>query len=324
MESLLELRTVQVSGGQTRIISLPKDWAVQHHLDQGSKLYLKELPNGDLIIQPLEKIKKAAEINDSRFLQRDLISRYLSGYEIIKIKGKDPNTLLKDKEKIREISRNLVGLEILEESLSHIELHFLIDSSTLHPQKYLSRTFSIARSMQEDALRALLENDSEFAREVQNRDNEVNRLYFLLIRLLKTMVDDPSTENAIPPSECLDWRIVAGFAEEIGDLSVEISQEAEKIEAERITEESKRFLIQINQRILESMDLALNAFLNHNVVVADQIKATMQRDLEPEIRELSKKIPEVKGWEFAILTRLFQRTVDIVIDITDLVIETGI
>ena len=49
----MEIRKIQVTGaGDTRIISLPKEWAERHTLSKGSNVIIKELSSGELLIYP--------------------------------------------------------------------------------------------------------------------------------------------------------------------------------------------------------------------------------------------------------------------------------
>ena len=227
----MEIRKIQVTGaGDTRIISLPKDWAARHQLDKGANVVIKELSSGELLIYPTESQleKRVTRLRESAHISRDVLAAYLLGSDIIIIEAEKDNSLTK-KSNIKDLSRQLVGLEILGETQESIELHFLIDSSSLpNPREYVHRCFSIANQMQSDAITAFLNDDITLAKEVIERDVEVNRLYFLIVRMLKIMVNDKREVSNIKPTTCLDWRMVAAYGENLGDASVEFAKIVKK------------------------------------------------------------------------------------------------
>ena len=49
--------------------------------------------------------------------------------------------------------RGLVGMEIIEEDASKINMQFLLDTATLNPEKILKRMSSIALGMYDDAIK---------------------------------------------------------------------------------------------------------------------------------------------------------------------------
>ena len=84
--------------------------------------------------------------------------------------------------------------------------------------------------MQNDSISAFLNNDISLAEEVIERDVEVNRLYFLIVRMLKIMVEDKREKSYLKSTACLDWRMVAAYGEDLGDTSVEFAKVVKKAE----------------------------------------------------------------------------------------------
>ncbi|GAG97889.1 unnamed protein product, partial [marine sediment metagenome] len=92
--------------------------------------------------------------------------------------------------------RRLVGMEIIEEDASHINMQFLLDATTLNPAKILKRISSIALGMYDDVLTGLISDDKSNLQTLSNRDVEVNRQYFLLVRLIRSTLVDRRLSNA--------------------------------------------------------------------------------------------------------------------------------
>ena len=324
----MEIRKIQVTGaGDTRIISLPKDWAARHYLDKGANVVIKELSSGELLIYPTESQleKRVTRLRESAHVSRDVLAAYLLGSDIIIIEAERGNSLTK-KSNIKELSRQLVGLEILGETQESIELHFLIDSSSLpNPREYVHRCFSIANQMQSDAIVAFLNDDITLAKEVIERDVEVNRLYFLIVRILKIMVTDKREVSNIKPTTCLDWRMVAAYGENLGDASVEFAKIVRKNPNLRETL-SKSTLNKINRLsglTTEILGESLDSFFAQNVLLAEDLKVRNENLLETihsEIQEDISKHDKEVVWKLSSLMNFFKQLREVAIDIGDLVI----
>ena len=85
-----EQRKLQVTGGSTFILSLPKDWAVRNELKRGSSMIVREEDDGSLSVSPSKFTKK--EKQDEAFIKtsandnpdavmRTAISAYLDGLQ---------------------------------------------------------------------------------------------------------------------------------------------------------------------------------------------------------------------------------------------------
>ena len=91
-----EQRKLQVTGGSTFIISLPKEWATKNELKRGSSMMVREEEDGSLSIAPASFPKKEkqdeayikASLNDNpEAVMRTAISAYLSGYNVLHIRA---------------------------------------------------------------------------------------------------------------------------------------------------------------------------------------------------------------------------------------------
>jgi phosphate transport system protein len=85
----------------------------------------------------------------------------------------------------------------------------------------LGRMLALSRAMVSDAIAAYVARDAVAAREVIDRDDEVDRLYWKTFRdLLKDIVGDPNRVAA-----AISQILVARFAERIADQATNISEE---------------------------------------------------------------------------------------------------
>lgn len=272
----MELRRVQRTGGGTFFVCLPKEWAQRSRLNRGSLVSLSETANGRLIIDAkysAEHEPRVIAIQPMPLLDREIVGKYLLGYDIIRVEAKD-RISAEDRERIKQASSRLIGLEIIEEDYSKIVMQCLLEPSAFPPDKILRREYSIASGMHRDAVTAFLEGDRHLAKNVTARDNEVNRLYFLLVRILRTIIQDSglSGKLGILPIDCLDYRLAASFVEAIGDQSAQIAELALKLENAKFAKDLVQLLLKLHQMAFEAHENALNALFARDIALAETVR----------------------------------------------------
>ncbi|QUC64688.1 phosphate uptake regulator PhoU [Nitrosopumilus sp. K4] len=215
--------------GSSILVSLPKEWIDANNLDKSSQVEI-ETGHDSISISANKETRPTKELVITYPLPKeenivaDITGAYLLGYDIIQINSKSilPG---EDREKIRNSMRRLVGMEIVEEDASNINMQFLLDSTTLNPEKILKRMSSIALGMYEDVCNGLISNDKSNLQTLSNRDVEVNRQYFLLVRLIRSTLVDKKLANVfnLGNIDVLDYRVAANLLENAGDTIVELS-----------------------------------------------------------------------------------------------------
>jgi phosphate uptake regulator len=272
----MELRRVQRTSGGTFFVCLPKDWATRSGLDRSSVVSLAETADGRLIVDAKynnERAPLVVVVRPTPLLDREIVGKYLLGYDIIRVEAKDRMST-EDRECIMQASSRLIGLEIVEEDYSKIVLQCLLEPSAYPPEKILQREYSIASGMHKDAVTALIEGDVHLARNVVARDNEVNRQYFLLVRILRTVIQNAglSEKLGILPIDCLDYRLIASLVEAIGDQSVQVAELAVKLGNEKVAKDLAQLLLKLHTVAFEANDHALKALLSRDIALAESVR----------------------------------------------------
>ena len=215
--------------GSSILVSLPKEWVDANNLDKGSQV---EIDTGQDSVsisanketRPTKELVISYPLPKEENIVANITGAYLLGFDVIVINSKSiiPG---KDREKIRNSMRRLVGMEIIEEDASHINTQFLLDATTLNPSKILKRMSSIALGMYDDVLNGLISDDKSNLQTLSKRDVEVNRQYFLLVRLIRSTLVDKRLSNAfnLENIDILDYRVAANILENAGDSIVELS-----------------------------------------------------------------------------------------------------
>ena len=218
-----EQRKLQVTGGSTFILSLPKDWATRNELKRGSSMMVREEENGSLSISPSsfpkqEKQDEAyikASLNDNPdAIMRTAISAYLSGYNVLHIRAQGQKVLSsKLRNHLKNFARNyLVGTEIVIDTPTELTLQVLLNYPELTVQNALSRMSIIASSMHKEAIAALKKLDYPSAKAVIETDREVNRFGLYIVRLLKLAVSNQRIVKEIgltSQKDCLGYRLIS-------------------------------------------------------------------------------------------------------------------
>lgn len=215
--------------GSSILVSLPKEWVDANKLGKSSQVELETAPDSVSIsankARPARELAITYPLPQEENIVADITGAYLLGYDVIRISSGSA-VPAEDREKIRNSMRWLVGMEIIEEGASHVNMQFLLDSTTLSPGKILKRMSSIALGMYDDALCSLVSDDRSNLATIPNRDVEVNRQYFLLVRLIRSALVDRRLAGTfhLENIDVLDYRVAASLLENAGDHIVELSK----------------------------------------------------------------------------------------------------
>ncbi len=231
--SSVELRKIQVTGGSTHVISLPKKWVDRNGLGRSDALAIHEEPDGSLLVVPHGEPKTKArrivlDVPDplqEDVIVRQLVGAYLAGADEIHLRAKgrmDP----KVRQTIRSTIRDLVGVEILDEETGSVTLQDLVGVSEMDLRKTVTRMHRIARIMFDDAITAFMEQDPELAEDVSGRDDELDRLEWHVSKQMHALLEQPrlAARLQIRPAEALNLYLVARSLERMGDHASKISK----------------------------------------------------------------------------------------------------
>jgi phosphate uptake regulator len=218
---------VQVTGGSTYTVSIPKDWATDNGVSAGSEVAF--YPEGDsLFMTPRtedERTEGTLDVGDlsGEELIRAVMTMYVSGFDIIALESARITT--DQRRTIRQATQSLVGLEVLEETRDRVVIRDLLDSSELSINNAVTRMRLIALSMLEDAVTSLVERDEDLARDVIQRDDDVDRLWMVVSRIFRSTLRSPraAEELGVSREVCFDYQSAARQLERIADHATKIA-----------------------------------------------------------------------------------------------------
>ncbi|WP_101294506.1 phosphate signaling complex PhoU family protein [Halegenticoccus soli] len=292
---MAETRKVQVTGGSTYTVSIPKEWATENGVSAGSTVEF--YPEGDsLFLTPQtedERTEGTLDISDlaGDELTRAVMTMYVSGFDIIALEN---SRITNDQRRtIRQATQSLVGLEVLEETRDRVVIRDLLDSSELSIHNAVTRMRLISLSMLEDAMAALAELDTDMARDVIQRDDDVDRLWMVVSRIFRATLRTPKAaeELGLPREVCFDYHSSARQLERIADHATKIAHLTLNIE-DPVPEDVVDALSELHADAKAVIDGGMDALFTDDSVEATRL-ANAARESVQEIDEHARAIDEL-------------------------------
>ena len=224
----METRKVQVTGGSTFTVSIPKRWARENDVSAGDEVAF--YPDRDsLLLTPAGSdghVRGTLDVSGltDETLVASVITMYVSGFDVLELEA---DRITADQRRtIRTTVHRLVGLEVLEETSQRVVIQDLLDSSELSIHNAVRRMRLIALSMLDDAVTGLVENDDDMAQDVIERDDDVDRLWYMVSRVFRGTLRSPRAAQTIGISRetCFDYHSSARQLERIADHATKIAR----------------------------------------------------------------------------------------------------
>ncbi|QZA88651.1 phosphate uptake regulator PhoU [Salinarchaeum sp. IM2453] len=277
----METRKVQLTGGSTYTVSLPKDWAMEQGVESGSEVEFHQ--EGQSLLLSLRDEREPAEGTlDVSGLEGDrlisaVMTMYVSGFDTIILE--DSNFTPDRRQTVREAVQSLVGVEVLEETETRVVIRDLLDSAELSIHDAVTRMHLIALGMLEDSITALVENNDKLAQDVRGRDDDVDRLWFVVSRTFRATLRSPqeSQDLGLPREECFAYHSSARQLERIADHATKISKLALDLEeiSDEVTDALKDLLSDAQAIVNTAMDALFEEDSDASTELAHQARESI-------------------------------------------------
>jgi len=275
----IETRKVQKTGGSSYIISLPKVWIDKHHIENHDTLGILGQPDGNLLITPqieTEKIIKIKEIivddfKDENYLFRILIGVYIMGFSKIIIKSSRKfDAFIRDC--ITNFTQIAIGPEVVEESSNFIVIKDLLNPTEMPFEKTIKRMYILVHDMHEDAIRAFETSDRNLAEEVIKRDNDVDRLHWLIGRQSHIALRDIilCQKMGITLEQASHYQQMSRFLERIGDHASKIARNVLILKQQELDKNLKEEIKTVSNLSMDLLNKSLDAWLQKSLVLANE------------------------------------------------------
>lgn len=229
----MDVRRVQVTGGSSYVVTLPKEWIKSLKIKKNDPLGIFMQSDGTLLITPkmthesLQKVKEIPTNPDiqQNYLLRRLIGAYIAGFTLIKITS-STRMSASVRSVIRTFTQMAIGQEVVEETDTTVVLKDLLNPIEMPFDRTLKRMHIIVKGMHEDAMGALQNNNVCMSQEIASRENEVDRLNWLIARQHNILLQNVSLAEkmGITTRFASTCYLISRIIERIGDHTVKISE----------------------------------------------------------------------------------------------------
>ncbi|SFS10043.1 phosphate transport system protein [Halomicrobium zhouii] len=192
----METRKIQIAGGTTYTVSLPKEWASDHDLEAGARVRVHPYEDGSLLVQTAghaeserDPLRLAPTDASVETLRRQVRAAYETGREAVEVTG--DAVAAADQRALRDVAASLLGVDVVQRSGDRVRYRSLLDASTVSLEQSLRQLQFVADSALGDAASALVDEDRSPHR-IEERATEAGRLAALVGRQFVRSLDDPA------------------------------------------------------------------------------------------------------------------------------------
>ncbi len=267
----MEIRRVQVTGGASFVVTLPKNWADEQKIRKNDPVGLVVQPDGALLItkkitdDPIQKPKviDSTTISDPAFLFRMLIGAYITGFTTIRItsKARFPPFV---RTVVRDFTQMTIGQEVVEETATVIAIKDLLNPAEMPFENTIKRMYVVVKAMHEDAITALETRNKTLAQDVISRDTDADRLNWLVARQTNMIMQNASLSRKmeISPSMVMHYYMLSRIIERVGDHAVRIAEHTLPIIDAEVDKKVLSAIRKSSAMSLEVFDRSIISFFN--------------------------------------------------------------
>ena len=262
------IRRVQATGGASLSVTLPKRWVVRNKLRAKDKVIIDDL-NGWILIKPdgskaKKKIYKSV-INTSLMtpnrLSWELEACYVSGVDEVEIVNSQ--VLPEQMRLIRGVIANLLGFEIVEVSFDRVVIKNIYDHDRLPLKQAMQQLLVMTKRMFEEVIECMLAGNKTGAKELIERDDEVDKLYKMIFRqsVLVMGQEDPELSGKMGIAEAQYYRNIAMCMERIADHAANLAKfllQEEEISDWIGDEVPMRVIMELRKQLEAEIEMVMN------------------------------------------------------------------
>ena len=181
------VRRVQVTGGGSFVVTLPKEWVRRVGLAAGGEVVVEYGPDGSLVLRPLGggrrggllSVRVEARGAGGEDLLRWVVSYYIAGVDVVEIVGA-PDAVLR--ELVGLVSSRLMGVEVVEEASGRVVLQVVVDPASMSLDRSFGRLARTVGYMLDDLARGIESGDRGLLESIPGRDDVVDKLFIFVWR----------------------------------------------------------------------------------------------------------------------------------------------
>ncbi|WP_435181260.1 PhoU domain-containing protein [Halorussus sp. AFM4] len=328
-------RKVQLAGGTTYTVSLPKEWAIEQGLEAGSSVYIEPHGDGSLLLHPQDQedeereyvqvpIEGLNEIHVARIIR----AIYANGFQQIDLITAEELTT-DQRRCVRETVGKLMGIEIMEETGTRITLKNILDTSDISLRQSVVRLKSVVLSMQRDAITSFVEQNTELARQgVITREAEADRIFAMVSGYFhRTMTSyDAVDDLGLDRPTIFECYMLAQHLERIADSAEDIANvvlQMKQSPPSKLKTEIEQLGLDVTDVVRRAVDVTLGHEDLEAVFDTLEESEKITEDLAALDQRMSNQIGLKDRWQLSILENL-NRIVDNGIFIAEIAVQSAL
>ena len=225
-------RKVQQLGSSTLAVTVPADWARHHGITKGDELIVQRDENGGSLLlvpeQPkIEDIEATIDADQltADALERAIVTQYVLGRQLIRVEATTPLGL-DPRDAVLAAESRLMGLGIVEQAEHTVTVRCSVAPGDFDLPTLLGRLSRTEATIRTDAVRALVEGDTDAVDRATSRKEQVEKLFYLFLRLVFATYRNPRLNRAVGLEmgfPLIGYRSVAQDVVLMADAAVEIA-----------------------------------------------------------------------------------------------------
>ena len=226
-------------------------------------------------------------------LGRCIVGGYILGYEVLEIRD-DTGLDREQTNAVHRAMRQLNGTSIVEQDETTIRLRNFMDVSEASIYVIMRRLSTTVLHMLDSALYGLLQGRPDLLEEVREMEEEVDVLYWLILRQLLTAVEDESTREDIgieSPLHIVGNRTAIKALEEIADCIEDIGGIVEDLtdSGHELDRDRQERLSDISEFVHAQIETAVESLIGQDIEAAHGViedKGRFQELADPFLEEI--------------------------------------
>jgi phosphate uptake regulator len=200
-----------------------------------------------------------------------LIGSYIAGYTTITITAKArlpaPVRMV-----VRDFTQMTIGPEVVEETDTSIILKDLLNPAEMPFENTIKRMFVIVKNMHLDAVTAIETRDDGLCENVIARDNDVDRLHWLIARQTNIVLKNAhlARKMGVATNKVVNTYVISRIIERIGDHAVRIAENTIKIGDITIGEEISAEIRKASIIAMSLFDKSIVSFFTMDLKAANR------------------------------------------------------
>jgi phosphate uptake regulator len=275
----MEIRRVQMTGGASFVVTLPKDWAESQKIKKNDPVGLTVQPDGTLLVtkkitdEPVQRTKEidCSTIADPALLFRILIGAYITGFNVVRLTARQRFSPFV-RTVVRDFTQMTIGQEVVEETETVISIKDLLNPAEMPFDNTIKRMYVIVKAMHEDAVTALETNNRDLAQDVIARDMDADRLNWLIARQTNMIMQNAalSRKMGITPGMAMNYYMLSRIIERVGDHAVRIAEHATPLISAGVDKKILTAVKKASAMSLEIFDRSIISFFNTDMKEANR------------------------------------------------------